>query len=156
MGAPSLAAAASLVRSRWKVAVAALVGLVLPLASWASDGRGRLAFTMYAASVDYRLEVAWLDGHGLRRPFDPADIAKDVSSSAALFLVGSDAYRTVAQIDALRVHLRDIGRAACRSGGGSVIEITLYERPLPLASGTGEVDSATTQTSERIPCPRSE
>jgi hypothetical protein len=136
--------------------VAVVVCVVIPLASWVIDGRGRFAFTMYASTVTYRLEIAELDEGGVRRTLDPAQVAQDVSSSAALFLAGADAYRTVAQIDPLRDHLRDVARAACRNRRGSTIEITLRERARPLASGSPDDDAATTQTTESVTCPRPE
>ena len=149
MRAPAWLAAASFTRAcrRWTVGV--LVCLLVPLASWVVDGRGRFAFTMYASMVTYRLDIDALDDGGLRRALDPSAVAVNVSSPAAPFVAGAGEYRTVAQIDALRDHLRDVARAACRDRHARTIEITLYERPWPPAS---EAESGTTHTSERVTC----
>jgi hypothetical protein len=156
MRALAVLAAVSWVRTRRQAALGVLVCLVVPLTSWAVDGRGRFAFTMYASTVTYRLAIAQIDEGGARRTLDPARVAEDVSSSAAPFLAGADGYRTVAQIDALRDHLRDVARAACRSRRGSTIEITLHERSAPRASESPDDDAAAAQTTERVACPRSE
>jgi hypothetical protein len=117
------------------------------------DGHGRLAFTMYSATVTYRLDVAWLDDGGLRHALAPTDVAEDVSfDAAAPFLAGAEVYRTVPQIDALRAHLRDIARAACRRRSASTIEILLLERSSPTGSEAVDVEPATVQTRERVAC----
>ncbi len=144
MRGPARKAAEFFARSPWRAATGVLVCLVVPLASWGLDDRGRLAFTMYASTVTYRLEIARWDSGGVRRALDPAEVAADVSSAAAPFLMGAGEYRTVAQIDALRAHLRDVAAAACRSRHGTTIEVTLQER----------FDSAITHRSERVSCPR--
>jgi hypothetical protein len=146
MRAPARYAAEFLARSPWRAAIGVLVCLVVPLASWGVDDHGRLAFTMYAATVTYRLEIARWEAGGVRRSLDPTEVAADVSSVAAPFLVGAASYRTVAQIDALRAHLRDVASAACRNRYGSIIEVTLQER----------FESSITHRSERVSCPRSQ
>lgn len=118
-----------------RVAAGVLVCVVVPLASWATDGRGRLAFTMYASTVTYRLEVTATDAAGRRRRVDPADLAGEVSSPAAPYLRGASGFRTVAQIDPLRAHLRDVARAGCRAFTGDVVEVVLRESPTPLRPG---------------------
>jgi hypothetical protein len=153
MRAPAWLAAASFTRSCRRCTVGVLVCLVVPLASWVVDGRGRFAFTMYASMVTYRLDIDALDDGGLRHALDPGEVAENVSSPAAPFVAGAGEYRTVAQIDALRDHLRDVARAACRDRHATTIEITLHERPWPPGSEAG---SGTTHTSERVTCLGSE
>ena len=123
----------------------------LPLASWVVDGRGRLAYNMYASTVTYRLEVVTEGIGGDRRTIDPGDVAAAVSSPAAPFLVGARDYRTVAQIDALRAHLADVARAACRIQATRAIEIVLHERSLPLGSRSFDAERETLRT-ERVSC----
>jgi hypothetical protein len=128
------------------------VCVLLPLGSWVVDGRGELAYTMYARTVVYRLDVTAIDATGARSPVDLARVATQVSSPAAPFIGGAGGFRPVATIDALRDHLADVARAACQTTPADAIEVTLYERP-----GEGEPDSeALPPRSERVRCPRSE
>jgi hypothetical protein len=120
--------ATSLSRSRWQMTIGALVCVVVPLASWVVDERGRLAFTMYSSTVSYRLEIARWDDRGLRSTLDPTEVAEDVSSSAAPFLVGAEVYRTVAQIDALRAHLRDVALCVFRTAAAVLFMLGLWTR----------------------------
>ena len=157
MRVPRLLAATMGSRPRWQTALAVLVCLVTPLASWVVDGRGRFAFTMYAATITYRVEITQVDPAGRRTPLDPTDVAAEVSSFAAPYLVGMSAFRTVSQVDALRAHLGDVARAACRARDGSTLEVVLFERPAPRSSEPLESESGpTTRTSERVACPRTE
>jgi hypothetical protein len=131
-----------------------LVCIVLPLLSWAGDGRCGLAFTMYSSTVTYRVEMAWLDDRGLRHGLAPTVVARNVSfDSAAPFLAGAEVFRTVPQIDALRGHLREVARAACPLRPARVIEITLHEHGDLGEGKTGAPDLCAT---ERITCARSE
>jgi len=150
-----LATAAWLVRSHWRAAIAVVVCLVVPLASWLVGGRGSFAYTMYSSTVTYRLEIAWLDDDGSRHPVDPNEVAGEVSSPAAPFLAGAGDLRTVAQIDALRAHLADVARAACKGRHGRVIEIALHERSLPLTSPGFSSEPEAIRT-DRVTCPPAE
>jgi hypothetical protein len=161
MGAPARTRAASigrrasqLAQGHWRLAVGLLVCVALPLGSWVGDGRGRFAFTMYSSTATYRLEIASVDVRGERHAVRLTDVAHQVSfDSAAPFLAGADVYRTVPQIDALRDHLRDVARAACRMRRARIIEITLHERARPPDSET-EIASEATPITERVTCPR--
>jgi hypothetical protein len=125
------------------VCVAALVCVILPAASWAGGGRGRLAFTMYSSSVTYRVDLDWIDQEGRHHSLLPTEVAGEVSfDSAAPFLAGAEMFRTVPQIDALRSHLGDVGRAACRTRPASSVEVVLYERA-----------ESTTVLRQSVPCP---
>jgi hypothetical protein len=127
------------------------VCVLLPLGSWVVDGRGELAYTMYARTLAYRLDVTAVDAAGARSPVDLGAVATQVSSPAAPFVGGAAGFRTVATIDALRDHLTDVARAACKAAPAEAIEITLYER-----RGEGEPDrEALPPRSERVRCPRS-
>jgi len=142
----------SFVRCRPATVLGLLVCLVVPLASWLFDGRGRFAYTMYASTVTYRLEMASVESSGVRRSIDPSEVAGEVSSPAAPFLGGAGDFRTVAQIDALRAHLADVARAACRVRPASMIEIVLHERSLPLGSPSFDAEPETLRD-ERVRCP---
>jgi hypothetical protein len=138
-------------RSPGRSILGLVVCLVIPMASWAIDGRGRWAFTMYSTTVTYRVDIASLDDQGTRHALAPTAIAGEVSfDSAAPFLAGADDWRTVAQVDALRAHLGDVARAACRVGRGSEVEITLHERASP-ASALDE-EAPVHRTTERVAC----
>jgi len=139
--------------SRWRAAIGVVVCVAVPLVSWLVDGRGRFAYTMYASTITYRLEIARLDEGGSRHPIDPSEVAGGVSSPAAPFLAGAGDLRTVAQIDALRAHLGDVARAACGGRAGGAIEITLYERSLPLTSSAFSSEPEAIRT-DRVTCPR--
>jgi hypothetical protein len=154
MRAPARPAAPALARPLWQTSLAVLLCLVVPAASWAIGGRGRFAFTMYATTITYRVEITQVDGAGRCSTIDPTDVAGEVSSFAAPYLVGMSAFRTVSQVDALRAHLGDVARAACRSRRGSTIEVALFERPAPPSSEPLESESGpATRTSERVACP---
>jgi len=119
---------------RWpgRACVAAMVCVALPAASWVGAGRGRLAYTMYSSTVAYRLELSWTDREGRRSPLAPTDVAGEVSfDSAAPFLAGAERFRVVPQIDALRAHLGDVARAACRTRPASSVEVVLRETAGP-------------------------
>jgi hypothetical protein len=157
MGALGSLAAIAPQRPLWQTSIAFFLCLVVPLASWAVDGRGRFAFTMYAATITYRVEITQTDAAGQRSPIDPTDVAAEVSSFAVPYLLGMSVFRTVSQVDALRAHLGDVARAACRGRRASTIEATLVERPAPRSSeplegGSGPI----TRTTERVTCLRAE
>lgn len=113
--------------ARWQIALGVFVCVALPLGSWLIDGRGGLAYTMYARTLSYRLEVTALGAGGERHPVELSRVAGAVSSPAAVFIANADAFHTAATIDALRDHLVDVARAACRSVPAEAIAITLYE-----------------------------
>lgn len=130
-----------------------LVCVVLPLLSWAGDGRGGLAFTMYSSTATYRVEMAWLDDRGLRHGLAPTVVARNLSfDSAAPFLAGAEVFRTVPQVDALHRHLRDVARAACPLRPARVVEITLHER----VGADGNAGAPDHSTTERTTCARPE
>jgi hypothetical protein len=107
---------------------------------------------MYSSTVAYRLELSWTDREGLHHPLQPTEVAQEVSfDSAAPFIAGAETFRTVPQIDALRAHLPDVARAACRPRPASSVEVVLHERESPAPPGTRDVDTAT--HNESVPCP---
>jgi hypothetical protein len=116
---------------------------------------------MYSTTVTYRLEIARFDSRGIRHALSPTEVAREVSfDSAAPFVAGAETFRTVVQIDALRDHLRDVARAACRTWPDSRIEITLFERPGSahdepppgLQASPAAPEQATRQTETYVAC----
>jgi hypothetical protein len=106
---------------------------------------------MYARTLSYRLDGTAIDANGARSPVDLARVAAEVSSPAAPFVGGAGDFRTVATIDALRDHLADVARAACRATPAEAIELTLYVRP----DGSEGAPEALLPRSARVRCPRS-
>ncbi len=104
----------------------ALVCLVLPLGSWLFAG-GALAYTMYSATVVYRLEVVAFDAQGRETRVLPGDLVAFTSAFAAPFLHGAEVAREVPQIDALRAHLADVARAGCRRALATRVQVALFE-----------------------------
>jgi hypothetical protein len=110
------------------VALCVLVCAALPLGSWLFAGGG-LAYTMYSSTVAYRLEIVAYDAAGRATPVPPADLVPRVSAHAAPFLQGAAQLREVPQIDALRAHLADLGRVACRHAAAARVDVVLHEKP---------------------------
>jgi hypothetical protein len=109
---------------------------------------------MYASTVTYRLEMSWADRQGRRHPLEPPAVAGNVSfDSTAPFLTGSERFRTVPQIDALRRHLRDVARAACRGLPATSVEIGLDEVDDAACAPSAEVLlGAPVRTVESVAC----
>jgi hypothetical protein len=111
---------------RFRIFVGCLVCLGLPLGSWVLS-EGALAYTMYAATVAYRLEVVGYDSQGRPAPIAPTELARYASPFAAPFLYRADEPRELPQITALRAHLADVGRLACAHSTSSEVHVTLFE-----------------------------
>jgi hypothetical protein len=100
-------------------------------------------FTMYASSVEFRLEIVARDPSGGARAISPTALAARVGPSAAPFFAGSDHFRRTYGEVPLRHHLGDVARLACAEDGQAAeIEVVLFERR------RGEVR----ETRERRPC----
>jgi hypothetical protein len=108
--------------------VGALVCVVLPIGSWGIS-RGSLAYTMYATTVVFRLEVVGYDPQGHLVPLSPSELARHTSPFAAGFFFGAEEPRELPQIDALRAHLADVGRLGCDQSSSARVEVTLFEGP---------------------------
>jgi uncharacterized protein YgbK (DUF1537 family) len=109
---------------------------------------------MYSSTVTYRLEMAWVDGDGRSHSLDPTRVAENVPfDSVAPFLAGSEVFRTVPQIDALRAHLRDVARAACGERLAARAEIALDEISDSACALRGDLPScAAARTLESVAC----
>lgn len=107
-------------------AVAALVCLVLPGASWL-DGTGSLAWTMYSGSASYRLEINAVSAAGARSPLAPSELARFMGREEAPYLVAADTWRMMSS-RGLRLRLPEVGGLACRLRPADQVEITLFTR----------------------------
>jgi hypothetical protein len=108
-------------------AAAAFV-VLLPLAGILGDDG--LAFSMYAASVSYRLEITATGDDGRRYAVAPTALAPRVSQSAAPFFAGADNLRRTYDVRKLRVRLSEVARLACavEAGRARRVDVTLEER----------------------------
>jgi hypothetical protein len=127
-------------RTRWIIATAVCVGL--PLGSWLFAD-GALAYTMYAATVTYRVEIHAQDADGRARAIAPSALARFAGPFAAPFLFGAETPRELPQITALRAHLSDVARLACAHSDAIRVDVLLFE-------GTGaEASRAATAACEK-------
>ena len=109
---------------------AAAAGVVLlPLLGLLGGTRG-LAFTMYASSVWFRVDIVATDAEGRSFPIPPTALAAHVGASAAPFFAGSDHDRRTYDVTPLRTQLAEVARLACRVEGARAVavDVTLFER----------------------------
>ena len=103
--------------------------ILLPALSWL-DGSGQLAWTMFARTAQYRLEIVAVDEAGGRRLIGSSALADAAGNSpAAAQLSGAETWRThnIARV-VLRRHLLEVGRLACKVSGAQSVDLTLWER----------------------------
>jgi hypothetical protein len=112
--------------NRWQAAVAALVCLIVPGASWL-NGSGFLAWTMFSGSRSYRLEIAALSADGSRYALAPSALGRYVGIEEAPYLIASDTWRMM-PCRGLYYRLTEVGRLACRLRPAEEVEITLLTR----------------------------
>jgi hypothetical protein len=122
--------------------VITLAVVLLPALAYTAGGEA--GFTMYAASVEFRLEIVARDPDGSARALGPTSLASRVPASAAPFFAGSDHFRRTYGELPLRHRLHEVGRLACLAdeGRATAIEVTLVERRR----------GGVTETRERVPC----
>lgn len=108
---------------------AAVTVAFLPLMSLFGSTRG-LAFTMFASSVWFRIDIVATDADGRRFPIAPTALAAQVGPSASPFFAGSDHDRRTYDVTPLRTQLPDVARLVCRLEGerATSVEVTLFER----------------------------
>jgi hypothetical protein len=112
--------------SRLERVIAAAVAL-LPLLVGATGHE--VGFTMYAESVDFRVEIVARDPSGGARTIGPTALAARVTPSAVPFLAGSDHFRRTYGELPLRHQLGALARLACAEDGRAAeVEVTLFER----------------------------
>lgn len=123
-------------------------GLAFCLPMLAKVGGGGAAFTMYATSTWFRLEIVAHDAEGHARVIAPTDLARRVGPTAVPFLAGSDHLRRTNDAGALRAHLADVARVACLEDfAASEVAIALVER-------AGAIDGPETITRATAACAR--
>lgn len=110
-----------------KIRRAIVIGIMFLPLTGLLVGNGSLAFTMYASSVWFRLDILARGADGRARAIAPTLLAQKVTPSALPFLAGSDHFRRTYDISALRNHLGDVARLACDDDAVRV-EVTLFER----------------------------
>lgn len=94
-------------------------------------GNGGPAFTMYASTVEFRLELVGRARGGGRMALAPSSLAPRLSPSARPFVTGAEHFRRTGDVTVLRRHLKDLGSVACREEGSlAEVEVTLVERSL--------------------------
>ena len=100
--------------TRLHLAVALLLGVVLPGYSWI-NGSGWLAWTMFAMSSTYRVSVRVTDGAGVTHVVNPTELARYARGDAATYLSGADHFRHAPVAPSLQRNLPGIARLACRT-----------------------------------------
>lgn len=98
-------------------------------------GDGGLAFTMYASTVEFRLELIGHPRAGGITVLAPTSLAASVTRRARPFVTGADHFRRAGSVLVLRHHLGDLARVACRNDPTLAdVEVTLVERSSPASS----------------------
>ena len=109
---------------------------------------GGAAFTMYATTTWFRVDVMARDARGRRHAVAPTALARHVVPSALPFLAGSDHFRRTNGLDPLRAQLEAVARVGCVAEPlAQEIELTLVER-------AGALDGPETKRSARVACSR--
>jgi hypothetical protein len=126
--------------------MAALGLFCLPIFVWIAGGDA--AFTMYASSTWFRLELTALGRDGASRPIAPSALSRRVTRSAAPFLAGGDHFRRTYGVAALRAQLGAVARVACdEDPSAESITITLFER-------AASIDGPERTRTEKVACAR--
>ncbi len=117
-------------RVNWSRATHAIVGsalFVVPIVSrvW---GSGALAWTMYARTGEFRMEIVSQRTDGRYVYVAPTALASKVAPSIESMFAGSDHFRPYPSIALLREHLSEVARLACDEGPFTRVRITLEQR----------------------------
>jgi hypothetical protein len=103
--------------------VACVVCVALPGLSWL-DGWGSLAWTMFASSGSFRLQITTTTA-GREQPFNPTALAAHALPSAAAVLAGSDHLRHASSARLLQPSLPELAQLTCRLSGADAVEVAL-------------------------------
>ena len=103
--------------------VACVVCVALPGLSWL-DGWGSLAWTMFASSGSFRLQITTTTA-GLEQPFNPTTLAAHAVPSAAAVLAGSDHFRHAAAARLLEPSLPALAELTCELSGADAVAVAL-------------------------------
>jgi len=105
----------------------ALLLIVWPLSSRVF-GSGTFAWTMYAGSGEYRIDIRVKDAGGVWHSVAPTGLADQSTHATAGFLVGADHFRRGPSLVVLRSHLEELAAFACRQRMGTEADVALHER----------------------------
>jgi len=121
------------------------VCLVLPGASWL-DGSGRLAYSMFADVVWYKVDIVAHDDRGVAFAISPTEIGKAASPGAALWLGGAESFHVATRSRSARAQLGAIAQFSCTVRRDAArVTVTLSERDRP----DGEVTTTIAEASCR-------
>jgi hypothetical protein len=108
-------------------------------------GSGALAWTMYARTGEFRLEIVGQERDGRYVYVAPTALASKVAPSIDSMFAGSDHFRPYPAITLLRKHLVEVARLACDEGPFVRVHVTLEQRD--------DESSPVHATSAESPCP---
>ena len=107
----------------------AIAFVALPGAALALGNGGGPTFSMYASSVEFRLDLVGHARGGGTMVVAPSLLAHALPPSARPFVAGAEHFRRAGDVTVLRRHLGDLGRLACRQEESlAAVDITLVER----------------------------
>lgn len=106
--------------------VACVACLALPGLSWL-DGWGSLAWTMFASSGSFRLQITTTSA-GKQAAFNPTALAAHAVPSAAVVLAGSDHFRHAASARLLRPRLPELAQLSCQVSHADAVVVMLEWR----------------------------
>src|SRR5262245_40904831 len=131
--------------SRLHVALALVVGLILPGASWL-DGSGWLAWTMYSRSGSYRLTVYGRSRDSQDRiAIAPTAMSLRASGMVRTALGGADHWRFSPFGPTLRAYLPSLAELACEVEDVSRVDLLLEEQ--------ATLDASIHRTRASVQCP---
>ncbi len=111
--------------------VLAAISTLLPILS-AVTGGAAIGYTMYARSVEFRLELLAYDADATRAPriVPPTALASRVAPKAVPFFAGADHFRRTYGEVPLSRHLDDVGKLVCATdpGAPASVRVTYEER----------------------------
>ena len=127
-------------------AAATLFACVLIPAYSRLTGAGGLAWTMFARSAAFRLELRAVDGEGNTHVLHPAELARKVEPSLRFYLLGADRFHTWPVGPTFLRHLPELAKLGCDVGDYRTVELTLMQR--------STLDAPLRVTHARAACPR--
>ena len=107
-------------------------------------GDGGLAFTMYATTERYRLEIVTEQRDGTRVAIAPTLLARRVAPAAQPFFAGADNLRRTTDVRVLRARLHEVAVLACLDAGegARAVTVSLFEEPTRDAPRTTRAEAS--------------
>jgi hypothetical protein len=100
-------------------------------------GGGGSPFSMYAHTIEFRLEIVGRTKNGTPKWVAPSSLASSLLPSARPFVAGSDHFRRAGDVGVLRRHLEDLARLSCQLDDTlAEVDVTLFERADAAAPST--------------------